>query len=57
LGILSQTYFDIKPVSRRQRFDIISSICFSNMPLDLLFANVDTLFADLLIVRVLFIED
>jgi hypothetical protein len=57
LGILSQTYFDIKPVSRRQRFNIISSICFSNMPLDLLFANVDTLFADLLIVRVLFIED
>jgi hypothetical protein len=41
---------------KRQRLYIFTFICFQNMPLDLLFANVDKLCADLLIVRVLFIK-
>ena len=51
----SQTYFHIKLVSR-QRLHIFTFICSYNMPIDLLFENVDKLCADLLIVRVSFSE-
>jgi hypothetical protein len=52
LGIPSlETCFHIKLVGRKRLY-IFTFICSYNMPLDLLFENVDKLCADLLIVRV-----
>jgi hypothetical protein len=54
VGYSLETYFHIKLVSRQRLFIFI---CSENMPLDLLFENVDKLCADLLIVRVSFYSE
>ena len=56
VGYYLETYFHIKLVSR-QRLYIFTFICSENMPLDLLFENVDNLSADLVIIRVSFYNE